>query len=171
MARYAAHCCICMTNIRNLSKACKPRWCNHWFHKKCWWEWFNRHRSYPTCCVCRRYVDHVVGEDNKIVNIPISPQLRMRVIRRFVRLTEVELDFLGVAKRDIFETFVDVGGDAMDTWFELASQHEQVDSAYKWNIWEPSRNLLVCKHILNYQHPSDERIWTRLTRYYSIFRD
>ena len=155
-----------MTNIRNLSKACKPRWCDHWFHKKCWWEWFNRHRSYPTCCVCRRYVDHVVGEDNEIVNIPISPQLRMRVIR-FVRLTEVELDFLGVVKRDIFETFVDMGGDAMDTWFELASQHEQVDSAHKWNVWEPSQNLLVCKHILNHQHPSDERIWTTLREYYS----
>ena len=156
-----------MTNIRILSKACKPRSCGHWFHMKCWWDWFNRHMNYPTCCMCRRYVDHVVGEDNKIVNIPISPQLRTRVIRRFVRLTEVELEFLGVEKRDIFETFVDMGGDAMDTWFELASQHQQVDSAYKWNVWEPSQNLLICKHILNHQHPSDERIWTRLRQYYS----
>jgi len=91
----------------------------------------------------------------------------MRVIRRFVLLTEAELDFLGVEKSDVFETFVDQGGDAYDTWFELASQHQQTDSDTLWNDWEPSVDLWECFHVLEYPHPFDEMIWYTLGKEYS----
>ncbi len=164
-------CPICFTDINDMSEFCQISGCGHSYHITCWFLYFNTNIINPICCLCRGSTNYLVDHHRDRVNIPISTEERMRVIRKFVRKTEDEMDFLGVTKSDVFKTFVEQGGDAYDTWSELASQHQQTDSATHWNEWEPSVELRKCFHVLEYPHRNDEEIWYTLGKEYSILRN